>query len=135
MGIVQLKRAKSFQQRRAALWQRYNEALAGLPVRLPPRAPAGEVHACHLYAIRLDDDAPIERDDFVTRMAHAGVNCSVHFIPLHLHAYWRNTLGIAEKDFPQSQQAFEKVVTLPLFTSMTAEMQEKVIRVATELLS
>lgn len=135
MGIVQLKRAWSFQKHRAALCKRYDEALARLPVRLPPKAPEGEIHAWHLYAIRLLDDAPIGRDEFIARMAKAGVNCSVHFIPLHLHAYWRETLGVSEEQFPQSQHAFERVVTLPLFSSMTEAMQEHVVRSAEKLLS
>jgi dTDP-4-amino-4,6-dideoxygalactose transaminase len=135
MGIVQLKRAWSFQKRRAELCKRYDEALARLPVRLPPKAPEGEIHAYHLYAIRLLDDAPIGRDDFIARMAKAGVNCSVHFIPLHLHAYWRETLNVSAAQFPHSHHAFERVVTLPLFSSMTEAMQEHVVRSAEKLLS
>ena len=135
IGIVQLKRAWSFQKRRAELCKRYDEALSKLPVRLPPKAPEGEIHACHLYAIRLLDDAPIERDEFITRMANAGINCSVHFIPLHLHPYWRDALNLSEEQFPQSQHVFERVVTLPLFSSMTEAMQEHVVRTAEKLLA
>ena len=135
IGIVQLKRAWSFQKRRAELCKRYDEALSKLPVRLAPKAPEGEIHAWHLYAIRLLDDAPIERDEFIARMANAGINCSVHFIPLHLHPYWRETLNLSEEQFPQSQHAFERVVTLPLFSSMTEAMQERVVRTAEKLLS
>ena len=135
MGIVQLKRAWSFQKRRAELWKRYDEGLARLPVRLPPKAPKGEIHACHLYAIRLLDEAPIGRDEFIAQMAKAGVNCSVHFIPLHLHRYWRETLNVSAEQFPHAQRAFERVVTLPLFSSMTDAMQERVVRTAEKLLS
>ena len=61
--------------------------------------------------------------------------CSVHFIPLHLHPYWRESLNVSEEQFPQSQRAFERVVTLPLFSSMTEAMQEHVVRNAKKLLS
>ncbi len=135
MGIVQLKRAWSFQKRRAELCRRYDEALAGLPLRLPPQAPPGEIHACHLYAVRLLDAAPIGRDDFIAQMAKAGVNCSVHFIPLHLHAYWRDSLSVSAEQYPASQRAFERVVTLPLFSAMTEAMQDHVIRSAKTLLA
>ena len=63
------------------------------------------------------------------------MNCSVHFIPLHLHSYWRETLKVSEEQFPEAQRAFERVVTLPLFPSMTEAMQEQVIRSAKKLLS
>lgn len=134
MGIVQLKRAWTLQKSRAALWRRYDEALSQLPLRLPPKAPTGEIHASHLYAIRLTDDAPLTRDAFIAKMSQAGVNCSVHFIPLHLHAYWRASLGVSERQFPHAQRAYERVVTLPLFSSMTQAMQEHVIRTAEKLL-
>jgi dTDP-4-amino-4,6-dideoxygalactose transaminase len=135
LGIEQLNRAWSFQKRRAELWKRYDAAFASLPVRLPPKAPEGEIHACHLYAIRLLDDAPVSRDKFIALMSEAGVNCSVHFIPLHLHAYWRETLKLSDDQFPQSQIAFQRAVSLPLFSSMTDEMQEYVIRTAKQFLS
>jgi dTDP-4-amino-4,6-dideoxygalactose transaminase len=135
IGIVQLKRAWSFQRRRSELWTRYDEALAELPIRLPPKAPPGEIHACHLYAIRLQEDVPVIRDKFISELAKAGVNCSVHFIPLHLHAFWRETLGVSEQQFPQAQRAFESVVTLPLFSSMTEVMQERVIQSVRKVLS
>ncbi|MGB6538447.1 MAG: DegT/DnrJ/EryC1/StrS family aminotransferase [Xanthobacteraceae bacterium] len=135
IGIVQLRRAWELQKRRSELWRRYDTAFARLPLRLPPRAPAGETHACHLYAIRLLPNAPLARDDFIDRMAAAGINCSVHFIPLHLHAYWRESLGVAEDRFPQAQRAFESVVSLPLFPSMTQAMQDHVVAVTTKLLS
>jgi dTDP-4-amino-4,6-dideoxygalactose transaminase len=135
IGVEQLKRAWAFQNRRAELWAHYDQELRRLPLRLPPKASQSETHACHLYVIRLLDDAPIDRDSFIARMAEAGVNCSVHFIPLHLHSYWRETLNLSSQQFPEAQRAFERVVSLPLFSSMTDAMQERVIETTTMLLS
>src|SRR4051812_7551694 len=59
LGIHQLRRAGEFQRKRQALAQNYRQALAGLPLRLPPEAPAGDLHSWHLYAVRLEDDAPL----------------------------------------------------------------------------
>jgi dTDP-4-amino-4,6-dideoxygalactose transaminase len=130
-----LKRAWEFHKRRSDLSMAYDEALAGFPIVLPPRAPQGSLHACHLYAIRLRAEAPMERDAFIARMADLGINCSVHFIPLHLHSYWREKLNVSEAMFPQSQKAFEKLVTLPMFNSMTDQMQTYVINAVKQLLS
>jgi dTDP-4-amino-4,6-dideoxygalactose transaminase len=135
IGIVQLKRAWDFHKRRSELSTAYDKALAGFPIVLPPRAPQGSLHACHLYAIRLRAEAPMERDAFIARMADLGINCSVHFIPLHLHSYWREKLNVSEAMFPQSQKAFEKLVTLPMFNSMTDQMQTYVINAVKQLLS
>jgi dTDP-4-amino-4,6-dideoxygalactose transaminase len=113
-----LKRADAFQQRREALAARYDAALAGLPVILPPRAPAGERHAWHLYVLRLRDEAPIGRDALIDRLYAAGIGCSVHYIPLHLHPYWRERYGLRPERFPHSQHAFETMLSLPLYTRM-----------------
>ncbi len=118
LGIHQLKRANAFQQKRVLLAAAYDEALAGLPLVLPPRAPAGDVHAWHLYVVRLADGAGIERDRFIERLFDAGIGCSVHYIPLHLHPYWRDRYALKPEVFPHSQQAYERMVSLPLYTRM-----------------
>ena len=135
IGIVQLKRAWDFHKRRSELSSAYDKALAGLPILLPPKAPQSDLHSFHLYAIRLRAEAPIGRDAFIERMADLGINCSVHFIPLHLHSYWRKKLNVSEAMFPQSQKAFEQLVTLPMFPSMTDKMQSYVINAVKRILS
>ena len=118
LGIHQLRRAQTFQQQRVVLADAYDQALAGLPLLLPPRAPAGEQHAWHLYVVRLTDDAGIERDRFIERLFDAGIGCSVHYIPLHLHPYWRERYALRPEQFPHSQHAYERMVSLPLYTRM-----------------
>jgi dTDP-4-amino-4,6-dideoxygalactose transaminase len=118
LGLQQLKRAWDFQKKRQALAERFSEALKGLPIVLPPSPPAGEVHAWHLYAVRLDDEAAVPRDTFIERLYDAGIGCSVHYIPLHLQPYWRDRYTLQPADFPHSQKAFERMVSLPLYTRM-----------------
>ncbi len=118
LGIHQLRRAHDFQKQRVLLAAAYDEALAGLPLVLPPRAPAGELHAWHLYVVRLADGAGIHRDRFIERLFDAGIGCSVHYIPLHLHPYWRDRYGLKPGAFPHSQHAYERMVSLPLYTRM-----------------
>jgi len=119
LGIHQLKRAQAFQAKREELAAAYDEALAGLPVVLPPRAAAGDRHAWHLYVLRLADGARIERDRFIERLFDAGIGCSVHYIPLHLHPYWRDRYALTPAMFPHSQHAYERMLSLPLYTRMT----------------
>jgi dTDP-4-amino-4,6-dideoxygalactose transaminase len=120
LGLHQLQRAHAFQARRAELAALYDQGLAGLPVVLPPRPAAGDRHAWHLYVLRLADGAPLERDRLIERLFEAGIGCSVHYIPLHLHPYWRERYALMPGQFPHSQHAYERMLSLPLYTRMTA---------------
>jgi dTDP-4-amino-4,6-dideoxygalactose transaminase len=135
IGIHQLRKLDRFLRRREQLARRYDDGLQGLCVRLPARAQKSEVHAWHLYVIRLHQDAPVSRDDFIHEMASAGIGTSVHFIPLHLHPYWRDTYGLRPQQFPNATRAFHHVVSLPLYTRMTDADQDRVIRAARSILS
>ena len=119
LGLHQLKKAHAFQQRRAQIAALYDAALAGLPLITPPQPPAGETHAWHLYALRLADGAGVERNTFIERLYALGIGASVHYIPLHLHPYWRDRYALDAAMFPASQQAYERLVSLPLYTRMT----------------
>jgi dTDP-4-amino-4,6-dideoxygalactose transaminase len=119
LGIHQLKRAQAFQQRRVELAALYDAGLQGLPVITAPHAPQGEVHAWHLYVLRLADDARVDRDRFIEQLYADGIGCSVHYIPLHLHPYWRDRYALDAAQFPHSQRAYERMVSLPLYTRMT----------------
>ncbi|MFO1218993.1 MAG: DegT/DnrJ/EryC1/StrS family aminotransferase [Burkholderiaceae bacterium] len=119
IGLQQLKKARAFAQRRAEIAQRYTEALASLPLALPPGPPAGEQHAWHLYAIRLADGVGVARDRFIEQLYARGIGCSVHYIPLHQHPYWRERYGLSEGMFPHSQHAYERMLSLPIYTRMS----------------
>jgi dTDP-4-amino-4,6-dideoxygalactose transaminase len=127
LGLHQLKRAKAFQEVREALATRFNEGLAGLPLILPPAAPQGEQHAWHLYVVRLADEAGVPRDRFIERLFEAGIGCSVHYIPLHLHPYWRERYHLKPEQFPHSQRAYERMVSLPLYTRMGEAEVDRVV--------
>jgi len=127
LGIQQLKKAHAFQQRREAIAAMYDAAFAGLPVLRPPRPAAGDRHAWHLYVLRLADDAGIARDLFIERLFDAGIGCSVHYIPLHLHPYWRDRYALQPAMFPHSQRAYERMVSLPIYTRMSGADVERVV--------
>ena len=146
IGIEQLRKIDRFQQRRAQLAQRYDTALAGLPLVLPARpAPdSGSTHAWHLYVVRLDPAAQDPagrgaagsgRDALIARLAERGIGTSVHFIPLHRQPYWRNSCSLRAADFPVAEAAYQTILSLPLYTRMHDADQERVIAALHELLS
>lgn len=135
MGIHQLAKVRRFQARRAELAARYTSELRGLPVLTPRGADPGDTHAWHLYVIRLTAGAGIGRDAFIQRMAEQGVGCSVHYIPLHLHPYWRDTYRLRPEQFPHSQALFESAISLPIYTRMTDDDQSHVLDAVRRTLS
>ena len=84
--------------------------------------------------IRLTDSSKVKRDRFIELMAEKGIGCSVHFIPLHLHPYWRDRYDLIPEDFPNALKAYESAVSLPLFTKMTEDDQKRVINAVREIL-
>lgn len=85
--------------------------------------------------IRLNEDAPVSREEFIEEMASAGIGTSVHFIPLHLHPYWRDTYNLRPEDFPNATKAYKQAVSLPLYTKMTDTQQDRVIAATRSILS
>lgn len=128
LGIHQLRKADAFLARRTEIATRYDVAFSNLPLILPPR-PRPEVgsHAWHLYVVRLRDDCRKARDDVVRDLYAAGVGCSVHYIPLHLQPYWRDTYQLDPARFPNSQRLYERGLSLPIYTRMTGTDQERVV--------
>ena len=128
LGLHQLQRIDGFQVRREQIATRFDEALADLPLVLPPRPQhAGDLHAWHLYVVRLSDEANLTRDQLIESLFADGIGVSVHYIPLHLHPYWKERYDLQPAQFPHSQKAYERMVSLPLYTRMTDADVERVI--------
>lgn len=129
LGIQQLKKAHRFLARRTAIARRYNEALVGLPLRIPTIARSADVHSWHLYVIQLELEAlTIDRARFIELMAEEGISCSVHFIPLHVQPYWRDRYKLKPESFPVAFDAYQRAVSLPIYTRMTDADVERVSR-------
>jgi dTDP-4-amino-4,6-dideoxygalactose transaminase len=119
IGLHQIRRAHAMRARRAEIARAYDAAFADLPVILPAEAPPGDLHAWHLYVIRLLDEALIKRDAFIEALRARGIGTSVHYIPLHLHPYWRDTYRLRSEQFPVSTEAYRRMVSLPIYSRMT----------------
>ena len=127
LGLQQLKKAQRFQQARQRIAEAYDAGLAGLPLVTPPLPPRGDQHAWHLYPLRLADGAPLDRDALIERLFAQGIGCSVHYIPLHRHPYWRERYRLRAEDFPHSDRAYQRLLSLPIYTRMLPDDVSRVI--------
>ena len=134
MGIVQLSRLPDFVKRRQYLASRYQAQLASLPLVLPAEAPSGDVHAWHLYVIRLAPSARTTRDQVIQALSDRGIGTSVHYVPLHRHPYWRDRYQLTPEMFPHGDAAYQTMLSLPLFTAMSDADQDRVISALHQLL-
>ncbi|MET3913646.1 dTDP-4-amino-4,6-dideoxygalactose transaminase [Variovorax sp. OAS795] len=134
MGLAQLAKLPRFLERRQYLAARYREQLSSLPLILAPEPPPGETHAWHLYVIRLDATARLGRDALIQALSDRGIGTSVHYIPLHRQPYWRDRYSLNAEMFPHSEAAYQRMLSIPLFTAMTDADQDRVIAALHELL-
>jgi perosamine synthetase len=120
LGLVQLAKCDRMREARRRIASQYDAAFAGVPgLRVPVCRPDRE-HAWHLYVVRIDrSSARVSRDRFIERLKQAGIGTSVHFIPLHLHPYYRNRDGCRPEDLPVATSAFEEIVSLPIYPRMS----------------
>jgi dTDP-4-amino-4,6-dideoxygalactose transaminase len=125
MGLVQLKRAEEMRSRRQLIAEQYSAELSGLPLELPAGHGLNGTHSWHLYVIRVP--SALNRDVVIQDLARIGISTSVHFIPLHMHPYWRDTEVLDEMDFPVASAAYRRVISLPLYSSMSEGDVERVI--------
>ncbi len=134
LGLSQLHKAERFWKTRERYAALYAEGFRDLP-EIAPLATRDEVqHAWHLYAIQLDPDRlRITREEFIERLQHKQIGCSVHFIPLHLHPYYRRTGGYRPEDFPVASRAFTGMVSLPLYSKMAESDVHRTIAAVREL--
>lgn len=134
LGIHQLKKVQKFQKRREEIAIFYNEHLKEMPLTLPPMPLSGDLHSWHLYVIQLSQGLSISRDRFIELMYENGIGCSVHYIPLHLHPYWRDTCSLTPEMFPVSQRIYEQSVSLPIYSKMTDGDIERVVSTVIQIL-
>jgi len=135
MGIHQLRKLPGFLDRRQYLAQRYFEALADLPLILPADDTDGGSHSWHLFVIRLQDDARINRDELIQFLSDKGIGTSVHYVPLHRQPYWRDRYQLTNDMFPETDKAYLSMASIPLYTAMSDEQQNRVIQALHEALA
>jgi perosamine synthetase len=133
IGIHQLGRAEAMRRERQQIARLYCDALATVAqIELPPcedDAKSNRIDSWHLFAIKLHlRRLNIDRDTFIDELKRAGVGCSVHWRPLHLHPYYQKTFGLRAQDFPVASAQWKRLISLPIFPGMLEKEIEHVLR-------
>jgi len=135
IGLRQLQKIETFQKRRREIVQEYDKAFSEYPYfEIPCRLPNIE-HSWHLYVLRLNlETLRIDRDQFIEELKERNIGTSVHFIPIHLHPYYREKYGYKPEDYPVAYSNFKRIISLPIYPRMSdqdiADVIEAVVDVA-----
>ena len=118
VGLAQLRKADWFYRRRREIASMYLELLSGIDELEMPSFSEG--HSWHLFIVRLRP-ALLEksRQEFIEHLKQAGIGTSVHFIPLHLHSFYRRRYSYRTGDFPSAEDAYERAISLPIYPGMS----------------
>jgi dTDP-4-amino-4,6-dideoxygalactose transaminase len=147
IGIVQLKRANELWMRRIHIASSYHDALKDFAELEVPEMDAGRSfhgvngkngyrHGWHLYVIKLNlETLKIDRDRFVDELRQRGIGTSVHFIPLHLHPYYRDTFGYKPEDFSVAYKTYKRIISLPIYPGMLDSDVERVVDAVTDVVT
>jgi dTDP-4-amino-4,6-dideoxygalactose transaminase len=134
LGLHQLPLLGRWIDRRAELWARYDDLLAGLPVQTPAPAEPDTRHARHLYQLTLDPDASLTRDQLLDELTARRIGTGVHYRGVHLHPYYRDKYGLTPEQFPVATAISERTLSLPLSPKVSDVDQDDVVRALVELL-
>lgn len=133
IGLVQLAKCNAMCQKRRMIAQCYTEAFSSFDELVVPEILPDRQTSWHLYVLRLRlSRLRVDRDSFIRALNRRGVSCSVHFIPLHLHPYYRRQFRFRKGDFPRAEQQYDCCLSLPIFPAMTDSEIEHVIQAVKE---
>jgi len=136
LGLAQLFRADELLEKRRRIAQCYLDAFGGRE-EISPLAimPYGRT-AWHLFVIKLNlGKISIDRDQFINELKKRNIGSSVHFIPLHLHPYWKEAYGLKKNDFPAASEVYEQIISLPIFPDMSDKDIDDVTAAVKEIIS
>jgi dTDP-4-amino-4,6-dideoxygalactose transaminase len=120
IGIQQLKKCNEFWEARQRIAMNYAKAFGDLQEIQVPSCRNDVQHAWHLFVIQLNlERLKINRNQFIEALREKEIGTSVHFIPLHLHPYYRDKFGYKPEDFPNASAVFDRIISLPIYPKMT----------------
>ena len=135
IGLHQLAKIEESWQRRQAIWDRYLESFAGLPVELPAPAEPDTRHALHLFTILIDQQrAGITRDEFLSAMTAENIGVGVHYLSLPEHPYYHEMFGWRPESWPEAMRVGRQTVSVPLSPGLSDEDVEDVIAAVRKVL-
>ncbi len=136
LGLQQLTRFAGMQQRRRDIVAQYQKALTGDPAFQLPVHRGHVTHAWHLFVLRLrESELSIDRSQFIEELTARNIGTSVHFIPIHLHSYYRNKYGYQDRDLPVAFDNYQRMLSLPLSAAMQEQDVADVIEAVQDVAS
>jgi dTDP-4-amino-4,6-dideoxygalactose transaminase len=128
IGIHQLKKLDQMQKRREEIVDKYNKSFNGISQITTPTAKSYTKHAWHLYPIQINEDLlTIGRNEFIEALKAENIGTSVHFIPLHIHPYYKEKYDFKSTDFPNAFSLYNNEISLPIYPKMEDKDVEDVI--------
>ena len=134
LGLHQLPRLDEWIDRRAELWERYDDLLHALPLSTPASPEPDTRHARHLYQVLLDEHAVYGRDQLLNALTEHRIGTGVHYRGVHLHPFYRDKYGLRPEHFPVASSISERTLSLPLSPKVTEADQDDVAAALSELL-
>ena len=136
IGLVQLSRCGELLEKRQKIVQVYRDAFQGMEELAPLKLLSYGNMAWHLFVIKLNlEKLSINRNRFISELKDRNIGSSVHFIPLHLHPYWKEAYGLKESDFPTASAVYKQIVSLPIFPDMADEDTGDVVSAVKDIVS
>lgn len=134
LGISQLKKVPGSVARRQEIARRYDAAFANIPYIHPLAVRPGRKHAYHLYMVQFDlEQLGMTRAEIYSALRAENIGVNVHYIPVHLHPYYQQTLGTHAGQFPVAEAAYERLITLPIFPQMSDQDADDVVHAVAKL--
>lgn len=136
LGLSQLKKLPGWIERRREIARRYDEAFAELELARPLRTRDGVEHAYHLYVLRLElERLRVGRAEVFAALRAEGIGVNVHYVPVHLHPYYRERFGTGPGLCPVAEDAYERILTLPVWPGMSDDDADDVIAAVRKVLA
>lgn len=130
IGLVQLQKQHNLREKRANIAKRYNEAFQNNPNIIIPSIKEDRETSWHLYVVKVQN-----RDEVIEILKQKGVGCSVHFIPIHKHTYYKNRYNYKDENYPIANKVFDSSLSLPIYPDMSDEEVEYVIQQLKEVVT
>jgi len=136
IGIVQLGKCDAMNAAREKIASRYTKEFARERALEVPKVSANRESAWHLYILRLNLELlTITRSELIEKLKVRGIGTSVHFIPLHMHPYYKKTYGYSADEFPVASREYERYLSLPIYPGMTGAQIDYVIENVLEIVT
>jgi perosamine synthetase len=136
LGLHQLTKLEQNLARRRQIASRYSAAFSDMPGMLPPRVCDNVTPSWHLYPIRLElEKLSVDRDQVVRALRSENIGANVHYIPVHLHRYYRDRFGYSGGEYPVAENAYRRLISLPMFHGMIDDDIDDVIHAVEKVLA